>query len=323
MQTTLRAAFITDLLLPPPHSLPSLTPSQISTIGYDAAVSILHSPEQFIRSNPLVTDVRAVHSASDSKLYIDVPHWCAMFNLNHAGDPERGISSEWQQFEITDKLSWGLGTSDVVYTTAMRRIPGGFESVTSAGSGVRIYGRFEILRPHELGRLSSNPTNITKADDAARSRPSSSNGHDYSSGAPNTVPGWSDDTSAPTNQPARDSESSAHDTGLIHYIEHNETRCNKVLSVYIKATTAKSHRTMHENFKRRWGEIVKQQLSDEAAARAGPGGSVIGAPGLPRSRGRDEQVGATSGKSGPVGAVDGVRSKEHSRTNSKSRSTLR
>lgn len=285
MEKTIRSAFITDLLLPFPHSLPSLTPDQISTIGYDAAVSLLHSPEAFIRSNPLVTDVRPLDSPSDSKSYMDVPHWCSIFNLNHAGEPERGVSDQWQQFEITDKLNWGLGSSDIVYVTAMRRIPGGFESVTSPGNGVKIYGRFEILRPNELGKLTSTPTNITSAEpglvSASEQRPQSRSkaDRDYTAGAPNVVPGWPEDPSTGNGKAVDDAS-----TGLIHYIEHNETRCNALLSLYIKATTAKSHRTMHENFKRRWGDLVKDALMVEAKKS---GGTVVGHE-LPRSRGRED-----------------------------------
>ena len=54
----------------------------------------------------------------------------------------------------------------------------------------------------------------------------------------------------------------SHDApGVIHYIERNETKCNVFLSVYIKATTGSSHRTMHENFKNKWNEMMKAKLS--------------------------------------------------------------
>lgn len=277
MQTTLRSAFITDLLLPPPHSLPNLSPSQITQIGHSTALSILQSSEAFIRSNPLVTNVRRLHSASDSKNYIDVPAFCNLFYLQPQGDPRHGISSEWEQYEITDKLSWGLGSSDLIYVTAMRSIPGGFESVTSPGSGVKIYGRFEILHPSELGRHTSSSANHTPpVPSGASSRPGtpSKQHHDYNSGAPNTVPGWplDDDSRSSSTRPTTTTTTAA-ETGVIHFIEHNETRCNALLGVYIKATTAKSHQTMHENFKRKWGEIVKAALSEAHAAAAAAGRS--------------------------------------------------
>ncbi|ETN44992.1 uncharacterized protein HMPREF1541_09868 [Cyphellophora europaea CBS 101466] len=268
MQTTLRTAFITDLLLPSPHSLPTLNPASISQLGYDTALALLHDSESFIRSNPLVTNVRPVTSPSDSKHYIDVPTFCQEFNLSPTGDPSRGISDQWTQYEITDKLNWGLGSSDLIYTTAMRRIPGGFESITSPGSGVRIYGRFEILRPSELGRLATTSHMEQGATPGgAEGGPDSTHSHQQQQQQqqkqhPNAVPaGW--DT-----HPDAD--------GVVHFIEHNETKCNALLGVYIKATNTKSHQAMHENFKRRWGENIKRVLAAEvrvrdAGARSGPG----------------------------------------------------
>ena len=300
MQTTLRSAFITDLLLPPPHSLQKLAPTQIASIGHDTALNLLHSSEDFIRSNPLVQNVRPLTSQDNG--YIDVPAWCEAFNLNYAGDPERGVGSEWQQFEITDKLSWGLGSSDLIYVTAMRRIPGGFESVTSPGSGVKIYGRFEILRPSELGRLNgTKPTNLSLPEsDDQQQRPKS---RDYSAGAPNAVPGWTapaaaNNTAASTPQPTSTSE-----TGLLHFIEHNETRCNALLSLYIKATNAKAHRTMHENFKRRWSEVVKGRLSEEVVKHGGEVGA------LPRGR-VGEVVDKKMGLGGGGGSREGSMGKD-------------
>ena len=243
MQTTLRSAFITDLLLPPPHSLPNLTPASISELGYTTALNLLLDSEAFIRSNPLVTKVRAIHSSSDSKHFIDVAHFCSEFNVDPRGDVRRGISDTWTQWEITDKLNWGLGSSDLVYATAMRRIPGGFESVTNPGSGVRIYGRFEVLRASELGRLAHTTPHLEQGASPhdAPPHPSDQSGVPaYQAGAPNAVPGWE--------------ESNDGSDGVVHFIEHNETRCNALLGVYIKATNSKAHREMHETFKRRWGD---------------------------------------------------------------------
>lgn len=258
MQTTLRTAFITDLLLPPPHSLPNLTPAAISELGYTTALNLLHDSEAFIRSNPLVTKVRQISSPSDSKHYMDVPHFCAEFHVDPRGDVKRGISDVWTQFEITDKLNWGLGSSDLVYATAMRRIPGGFESVTNPGSGVRIYGRFEVLRANELGRLASSTPHLEQGASphdqpvADGSAPTPA----YTAGAPNAVPGW-------------DTGDANSGDGVVHFIEHNETRCNALLGVYIKATNSKAHREMHENFKKRWGDEIKRVLASEVRAPVG------------------------------------------------------
>ncbi|RMD40603.1 hypothetical protein DV735_g4539, partial [Chaetothyriales sp. CBS 134920] len=51
--------------------------------------------------------------------------------------------------------------------------------------------------------------------------------------------------------------------GVVHFIERNETKCNLFLGVYIKATLASSHRTLHENFKLAWNEALKHKLGAE------------------------------------------------------------
>ncbi|RMZ84261.1 hypothetical protein DV738_g809, partial [Chaetothyriales sp. CBS 135597] len=48
--------------------------------------------------------------------------------------------------------------------------------------------------------------------------------------------------------------------GVVHFIERNETKCNLFLGVYIKATLASSHKTLHENFKIAWNEALKRKL---------------------------------------------------------------
>ena len=51
--------------------------------------------------------------------------------------------------------------------------------------------------------------------------------------------------------------------GVINFVEHNETKCNVFLSVYIKATLGSSHKAMHENFKKAWNEAMKKKLGGE------------------------------------------------------------
>lgn len=285
MQTTLRSAFITDLLLPPPHSLPNLTPAAISELGYTTAVNLLLDSEAFIRSNPLVTNVRTISSRSESKHYVDVPTFCTEFDVDPRGNVKRGVSDVWTQYEVTDKLNWGLGSSDIVYATAMRRIPGGFESLTNPGSGVRIYGRFEILRPSELGRLSANTPHL---EQGASSHPPATT-RDYNAGAPNAVPGW-ESLSTTTTTPSADTAEASAD-GVVHFIEHNETRCNALLGIYIKATNAKAHREMHEKFKRRWGEDIKRALAAEL--RVPVPGSRPGSAAQAGQRKTDGEAGVT------------------------------
>ena len=53
--------------------------------------------------------------------------------------------------------------------------------------------------------------------------------------------------------------------GVINFIEHNETRCNVFLGVYIKATLGSSHKTLHENFKKTWNEAMKKKLGENSS----------------------------------------------------------
>jgi hypothetical protein len=261
MQTTLRSAFITDLLLPPPHSLPTLSPAQIRAIGHTTAQSLLRSSEDFIRLNPLVTNVRPIFTPSDSKQFVDVPTFCAEFNIHPSLNPAISVSGkdEWTHFEITDKLNFGLGSTDLVYCTAIRALPTGFESLTNPGSGVRIYGRFEILLPSELGRLTQTP---------------------MEQGAVSELSHVPEEAGGGEMQQA-----------VLHYIEHNETKCNTLLSLYIKATNAKSHRAMHEAFKRKWGENVKFALA-EAVKNPLPANAA--GPAVPPKDGHDRNLSQAS-----------------------------
>jgi hypothetical protein len=58
-------------------------------------------------------------------------------------------------------------------------------------------------------------------------------------------------------------EKSSEAPGIINFIEHNETKCNVFLGVYIKATLGSSHKTLHENFKKAWNEKMKQKLGGQ------------------------------------------------------------
>lgn len=72
-----------------------------------------------------------------------------------------------------------------------------------------------------------------------------------------------------------DIKQSTEAPGVINFIEHNETRCNVFLSVYIKATTSSSHKSLHENFKKAWNEKMKQKLgSGEMGKEDAAGGTT-------------------------------------------------
>ena len=198
LDTALKSGFITDLIVPPPGTCNLQTP-RLHEISRATALSILHDFEAFIRSSPLVTNVVEIHA--DHPKYIDVKAMCAEFRLDHESYVGEG-KGEWVQFEITDTLPVLFTSTTLIYHTAMRRTPNGFESVTNPGNGVRIHGTFQIGKSEEGGEE------------------------------------------------------------VLNFIEHNETRCNWMLSKYIKATTGSAHREMHERFKGRWNEEMKRRLKD-------------------------------------------------------------
>ena len=257
LSSALKSGFITDLTVPPPNTCNLSTP-HLEHLSYNTALSILHDFESFIRSNPLVQNVKRL--SKDDKGYIDVVNFGKEFDVaqpsttsrqNHpaqqqqqqATRPGEEDEDEWIQFEITDKLSilYAFSTQ-LVYYTAMRKTSSGFESLTNPGNGVRIHGTFDVVRS-----TSSSPP------------------------PPNTIP-WSstiDDeqlhaheriasTVRPSMNIARDDDTGG--AGVIHFIEKNETRCNVLLSAYIKATAGAAHREMHERFKRQWNEGMKGAL---------------------------------------------------------------
>ena len=143
LSTTLKSGFITDLTIPPPGTK-SLTTTQLTQLSLDVALSILHDFEAFVRSSPLVTNVVQIHAGHHK--YIDVPAFCREFGVELHPDYVVG-DGEWVQFEITDKLSilYAFST-ELVYHTAMRRTKSGFESVTNPGNGVRIHGKFDVVK---------------------------------------------------------------------------------------------------------------------------------------------------------------------------------
>jgi hypothetical protein len=66
-----------------------------------------------------------------------------------------------------------------------------------------------------------------------------------------------------------DIQRSPESPGVINFVEHNETKCNVLLSMYIKATNSKAHREMHENFKKAWNEKMKEKLGGEEQGKQG------------------------------------------------------
>ncbi len=146
LDTTIKSGFITDLTVPP-LGTKGLSTTDLEKLSFDTALAILHDFEAFIRSSPLVTNVVQIHAGHHK--YIDVQAFCREFGVELKPDYALG---EWIQFEITDKLSilYAFST-DLIYHTAMRKTRTGFEGLTNPGNGVRIHGKFDVVKAEQLG----------------------------------------------------------------------------------------------------------------------------------------------------------------------------
>ncbi|KAK5047046.1 hypothetical protein LTR84_006988 [Exophiala bonariae] len=147
LQTTLKSGYITDLILPRP--LEGQTPDEVLKAGLDAIFASVHTPNTMITLNPLVHEVKQL-SPSDPKA-VDVMSVAPIFGLAVDApyavlrDGENPALGGFQQFEILDKLNVMFGyTTDLTYFSAIRATKMGMEALTNAGSGVVIYGRWEI-----------------------------------------------------------------------------------------------------------------------------------------------------------------------------------
>jgi len=147
LSTSLKSGYITDLILPAP--LEGQTPDDVLRTGLDAIFASVHTPNTMITLNPLVHEVKQL-LPSDPKA-VDVSSIAPSFGV--AVDSPYAILREgesaapggFQQFEILDKLNVMFGfTSDLTYHSAIRQTKMGMEAFTNAGSGVTIYGRWEI-----------------------------------------------------------------------------------------------------------------------------------------------------------------------------------
>lgn len=147
LQTTLKSGYITDLILPRP--LEGQTADDVLKAGLDAIFASVHTPNTMITLNPLVHEVKQL-SPSDPKA-VDVTTIAPIFGvpidapyavLHEGENPAHG---GFQQFQILDKLNVMFGyTTDLTYFSAIRQTKMGMEALTNAGSGVIIYGRWEI-----------------------------------------------------------------------------------------------------------------------------------------------------------------------------------
>ncbi|RVX75036.1 hypothetical protein B0A52_01313 [Exophiala mesophila] len=153
LQTNIRSGYITDLVLPPAQQ--GQDPATILEQGLAAIFASIHSPTIMINLNPLVQSVNQIPE-SDPKsvdyreiapsfdIALDAPY---VILTQDESDPKANTISTngFRQFEIVDKLNIGFGmTQNLVYHAAIRQTRFGMETFTNAGSGVVIFGRWEI-----------------------------------------------------------------------------------------------------------------------------------------------------------------------------------
>ncbi|KEF53444.1 uncharacterized protein A1O9_10419, partial [Exophiala aquamarina CBS 119918] len=147
LSTSLKSGYITDLILPAP--LEGQRPDDVLRTGLDAIFASVHTPNTMITLNPLVHEVKQL--ASTDPKAVDVatvaPSFGVALDVPYAILREGDTASPggFQQFEILDKLNVMFGyTTDLTYHAAIRQTKMGMEAFTNAGSGVTIYGRWEI-----------------------------------------------------------------------------------------------------------------------------------------------------------------------------------
>jgi len=152
LNTSLKSGYITDLMLPPREHWRGKSAEEIIQLGLSIALDIVHDFDAMIRMNPLVTKLEHL-LASDPKA-VDVTKMASDFHVP-LDAPYATSSFQQGQFAITDKLTVLPGYStDLVYHSAMRTTTTGMESLTDPGSGVTIYGRWEVKQPEsETGVL--------------------------------------------------------------------------------------------------------------------------------------------------------------------------
>lgn len=232
LQTYFRKGYITDLVCPPPP--PGKTAADVLQTGHSIAMSMVSSAETMAFLNPFVTDVGTL-PANDPEA-VDVSSLAASFKveLNSAH-----ATSAFTQYTITDKLPVLFNYSTtMVYHSAMRTTTTGLEALTDPGSGVTIHGHWtvRVAQPGQDG-------NTTRHDEMGQA------GREIET-----------ETEAEGAPAADDDFSLTNSSGVINFVETQQTRCSVLLAWYIKQSFDKSHRTTHRRFKEMWRERMKKEL---------------------------------------------------------------
>ncbi|KAI1610829.1 hypothetical protein EDD36DRAFT_304642 [Exophiala viscosa] len=135
-------------------------------------------------------------------------------------------TSDFTQYAITDKLPVLFGYSTtLVYHSALRTTRDGLEALTNPGNGVTIHGRW-VVKVAERSEYVDEVSREAPMDDA------------FSLGS---------------------------SSGVVNLLETQATRCNVMLSWYIRQSVDKSHRTTHKRFKELWRERMKERLYPDGA----------------------------------------------------------
>ncbi len=204
-----------------PPPPPGKTASDVLQTGLALALDMVQSAKTMCTLNPFVLDVTSM--PADHPKLVDTQALASNFNVDVSA---AYATSQFSQYEITDKLPVFAGYSTtLVYHTALRQTRDGLESLTNPGNGVTIHGRW-VIKVADRGSGSDEEKN----------------------------------KAAPPEESDDGKFSLGNASGVINLLETQQTRCNVVLSWYIKQSFDKSHRTTHRRFKELWRERMKMAL---------------------------------------------------------------
>lgn len=144
--------------LTPPACLNGKLALEKTALGFATAIKLLQNFTAIAYMNPLV--ISCVHLAANDPNAVDYKAVAAEFQvplhpLYATSDFSKG------QWAITDQLT---DTYQLTYHVAERNTIDGMESLTDAGSGTHIYGRWKVAPTvGQPGVISLNETSTTRA----------------------------------------------------------------------------------------------------------------------------------------------------------------
>jgi len=220
---------------PPPTGL---SQSELDTLALKTAVGLLHSMHDYIHLNPIVTGCDELDPDGEQARKIDVVQlldefaeveWAENeqgvrvdYSLRRptATDDDYNVAGEWVYFAITDTLPRPMG------------IPGATSLSYYAALRPTVDG-IESLVLAPLGVTIHGTMKVeARHADAAPAVPASGGGDDK-------MPAWQQ---------------------TLWLREHVRVRCWWGTGWYIQKTMERSHGVMHERFRARWEEEVRQEV---------------------------------------------------------------